>query len=236
MYAMINREAMTFAHKHKNYQVLCNLAWIECASAHIFPLDDATKFKEFTDMELSLLYENTVQKKPSSLSRQQLQQVLFDLITSMDPSDVNAVEVESQADKVNDNLSGRMLYVKGSSVPVKQKKDELFQMQTEANAESESSARAGRLPALVRKVQPVQPRPVVATVAPERAAAAPRGTNKPLIWKTADRIWEEHGMPTDLKVVLQLRKLMMDDLEANGVKRASASSELGNWMKTKPVK
>lgn len=238
MYAMINREKMQFAHKHPSYQVLCNLAWIECASAHIFPLDDAAKFREFTDMELSLLYEHTTNKKPTALSRQQLQQVLFDLIDGMPASDVSPVEVEVQADKVQDALSGKMRYVRGSSVPVKQD-DGLFPMQCDSNPDSEASARAGKLPALHSRrtlaASPITARPTVATVSAP-SDAAPRGTNKPLIWKTADRIWQEAGMPTDTKTVLLLRKQMMDELEKEGVKRASASSELGNWMKTKPVK
>lgn len=236
MYAMINRDKMVFASKHPSYQALCNLAWIQCASAHIFPLEDAHKLREFTDMELGMLYSNTVGKSHENLSRPQLQQVLFDLILCIPDTVLNTLEVEAQADKVQEAMSGKMRYVQGSYTPAKQEQDSVFKLSGAHDEESETKARAGHLPALARLSKPI----VVHVTEqddqrPSRPAGAARGTNKPIIWKIADRVWEEAGAPTDVKTVLELRKAIMNELEKEGVKRASASSELGNWMKTKPV-
>jgi hypothetical protein len=47
-------------------------------------------------------------------------------------------------------------------------------------------------------------------------------------------MWEEDGKPTDKNQVLELRKRIMDKLELDEqIKRASSSSELGQWHKAR---
>lgn len=53
------------------------------------------------------------------------------------------------------------------------------------------------------------------------------------IWKRAEELWSAAGKPTDKKIVLKLRIEWMKILEKEGVKRNTASGELGQWMKTK---
>jgi hypothetical protein len=66
---------------------------------------------------------------------------------------------------------------------------------------------------------------------------APRqaGT-RDLIWQRADELWAAAGSPTDIKVVLKLRKEWMKILEKEGVNRSTCSCELGNWQKMRPIK
>lgn len=63
---------------------------------------------------------------------------------------------------------------------------------------------------------------------------APNGQTSNLIWDVADEIWVNAGRPTELKLVLSLRKKIMQDLETlHGVKRNTASNELGKWQKAR---
>ncbi|QQK88566.1 hypothetical protein, partial [Vibrio phage PH669] len=51
----------------------------------------------------------------------------------------------------------------------------------------------------------------------------------------ADQAWEAAGKPTDVSVVLKLRKQWMNDWEAIGIKKTTASSTLGAWQKSRLV-
>lgn len=67
-------------------------------------------------------------------------------------------------------------------------------------------------------------------------AVRPTGTYRKaglrdLIWKRADELWTAAGKPKDVPTVLKLRKEWMNIMEKEGVKRTTASSELGTWQK-----
>lgn len=70
------------------------------------------------------------------------------------------------------------------------------------------------------------------TVAPAKTPSAPRSGNRITIFEVADRMWNEAGSPKDTSVVLQLRKTIMAELEANhGIKKTTSSTALGEWQK-----
>lgn len=63
---------------------------------------------------------------------------------------------------------------------------------------------------------------------------APKGGTSNLIWDVADEMWINAGKPKDQKEVLALRKKMMQELETlHGVKKNTASNELGKWSKAR---
>jgi hypothetical protein len=64
-------------------------------------------------------------------------------------------------------------------------------------------------------------------------ATTPKGGVRSVIWEHADSVWSNAGKPLDKGVVMQLRKQMMTELEAQGIKKTSSSNELGNWMKAR---
>lgn len=67
---------------------------------------------------------------------------------------------------------------------------------------------------------------------PAGQPSAPRmGNVAQVIYEAADTAWERAGRPLDLKIILKLRKEIMDELEKLGVKRTTASSTLGAWQK-----
>jgi len=244
MYILIDRERMVLLHKHASLYVLADVAWIECHNSAycIFGVDDATGFRDFTDMELRMLYHNiTGLDYGNRFNRTQLLQILYDLTSRISESDINAVEAERQAEHVAEGDERKWIYVRGAKRPAE--KPDLFAPACRRASRSESEeerAKAGELPALKRKVRPRSPstggdRPAPATQQRAPGASGPkRGTAKAIIWATADKLWEEAGKPTDKPTILALRKQIMDTLENDeAIKRASSSSELGVWHKTR---
>lgn len=75
-----------------------------------------------------------------------------------------------------------------------------------------------------------QPEPVVP--AQRKALPTRRTSVKQTIWGTANAMWLSAGKPTDVKVIAKLRIQMMNVLESQGIKRTSASTELGQWQKS----
>jgi hypothetical protein len=243
MYILIDRERMALLHKHSDVDVLANVAWIECHNApySIFPVDDTTGFKDFTDMELKILYRNITGQDDHTFSRPQVLQVIYDLCSRISESDINAFEVDRQAEYIKEGDERRWLYVKGASRPAQQA--DLFEPQCRQalrNEVEEQNAMAGKLPALKRAAPVATPRtgqdrPGVSVQQPVKVRSGPkRGTAKAIIWQTADKMWEDSGKPTDKETVLSLRKDIMVHLETEeGIKRASSSSELGQWHKAR---
>lgn len=61
-----------------------------------------------------------------------------------------------------------------------------------------------------------------------------KGAVRDQVWAVADELWEAAGKPMDQKVVMKLRRVMMQKLESEfDVKLTTSSNELGNWMKAR---
>lgn len=242
MYVLIERDRMVLLHKHNNLFTLADVAWIECQNSaySIFGVDDATGLREFTDMELGLLYKN-ITGVDHSLKRLQLIQVIYDLIQRVPESDIDPIEADYQCGHVTEGDERKWLYVRGARKPAQ--KPDLFEpacKRAGRNEEEEQRAKSGKLPALKRKARPRSSgtgndRPAPATQHRAKPANGPkRGTAKAIIWSVADKMWEDAGKPTAKAEVLTLRKQIMDTLEKEeAIKRASSSSELGVWHKTR---
>lgn len=240
MYILINTDEMTFVEKHESLEVITNLAWLSLRNTayDIFPIDDASGFAWYTDLDLKTLYRNTVNLDWPHEKRNALKQVLFDIAQRLSVSVVNPVEVEAQAERIAENDEQLYTYVRGSRypAPVEVLSGGLF---VKPDQESENAALSGKTPALkpVKKPLPLpteSDRLVSATPTKgEKQNGPKRGTAKAIIWETADRMWEQAGKPTEKSEVLKLRKTIMDELEKEAIKRSSSSSELGVWHKTR---
>lgn len=243
MYILIDRERMVLLHKHSDTEVIANLAWIECHNAPycIFDIDDASGFRDFTDMELKILYRNITGQDDHSFNRSQTLQIIYDLCARISESDVKPFEVDRQAEYIKEGDERKWLYVKGATRPAQ--KPDLFEpacKRAKRSEKEEASAVGGKLPALKRATPAAKPRTgdkragTNAQQSPSQRTGPKRGTAKAIIWATADKMWEEAGKPTDKVEVLKLRKSIMDHLEnEEQIKRASSSSELGQWHKTR---
>jgi hypothetical protein len=236
---------MVLLHKHENANAVADVAWIECYDVpyYILPIEDATCFRQFTDMELKMLYRNVTGQDSHSLSRLPLVQVVYDLCCRIPESVIKPAEAKIQAEYVDalrtQGKGGFWLYCAGSCLPGQ--KADLWKpscKKAEQWRVEERAAKSGKLPALKRATQPHSERtgpdrPVTAVQHSAKPAGTPKmGTAKAIIWAAADKMWAAAGKPLIKSDVLTLRKEIMDHLEKEeGIKRTSCSSELGNWHK-----
>lgn len=241
MYVSIDCDNMKFLRKHPDLPSIANLAWIENqdTSMCISSITDAGIFRDFTLMELQMLYRNTTKLEPhQDVTEEQLSQILYDIAERLPEADIRVFELDIQARFVKEGDLGPYQYCKGATKP--SSKIKLFGPEfITANKDltEELSALAGKTPAVdrakIRKPAGTGSNRKGGSISTmnNNAKAPARGTAKAIIWETADFMWTEDGEPKDKKLVLALRKKIMDSLEGKGVKRASASSELGKWHK-----
>lgn len=239
MNVLVDRERMVFLYAHESRQVLNDIMRIECWAAHTCLFEcEPSAFGHFTDLELKLLYKHTTGTDHSVLSRPQLMQVLADIGLRLTPLACHALELFNAANCIKPGDDESYRYMKGSAKPVPQV--DLFTpaaLRTPRSEQEEQAARTAlRAPGAV--AWPWQgDRAGIGTSTPAKAprapsaVTAPKGGVREIIWGVADRLWQEAGSPTNVQTVLVLRKRMMTELEAMGVKRNSASNELGNWQK-----
>lgn len=73
------------------------------------------------------------------------------------------------------------------------------------------------------------------TSSPAKSRTASTGKRisgqRELIFEHAEKAWEALGKPKDLSVIRKMRIEIMNELEAIGVKRTTASTTLGAWQK-----
>lgn len=239
MRVVIDTEALAFLPiKHRDLYTCANLAWIECYPGQhylITTLDEAF-LTGLTDLEKMILYKHTTGETATNYGKR-LRNVLLEIAARIPEREVNPFELDLQAAQVPELRSERYLYNPGSTKPAIQ--PNLFKLETlkfsKASNENEIAAAAPvvapRAPIRVPATTPA-PSPGAARGA---APSAPRQANVAgVIWAVADQHWEAAGKPTDTKVLLALRRKIMDDLEEkHGTKRVTSSNELGRWMKTK---
>lgn len=242
MYVIIDRDNMRFHDRHEDHVALSYLADIELAFVSVFivPCDEPVDFIQLSDLELRMLYKHTTGADYINAYRPTLLAVCVALAQQLPAREhLNRFHLELQSRAVQGDKVGRYLYVPGASAP--QRKPDLFEPEPLRTQQMWSDERlaefAKRAPGATlvaaatgagTALRSPPARPAVGT------AIAPRGGGKAAIWQHMDQIWEKAGKPIDVKVVLSLRKICMDELEAlNLAKRGSASSELGNWMKAR---
>lgn len=248
MYISVNKDSMCFLHKHNDCRVVRSLAELESPHAHIviFPCNDNDEVTwcRFTDLELLKLYRNTTGSLTLGFYRPGLENLCYKAASALPDSDAVAWEIDIQVRSLSEGDTGRYRYVKGSTIPAPV--DELFNepcFQSKLALTDEAHAATLR-PKAVAYTQPTsapgiaptgRDHPVANSSARGATAAAtiPRGGQRHVIWEVADEHWQTAGKPLEISKVVKLRSLMMDVLETRGIKRTSASSELGNWMKVR---
>lgn len=237
MFVSIDMQNLVFLHKHRDQDTLGALAYLEaCDRSFMVENTDREHFlSKLTGLDLRFLYRNTTGLDITGTDPIVVREMLAEIVESkMAPTICIQSEVEAQVAAVVDDLEKGIpwKYSLGSNRPAKQ--DELFNFHCKPLDTSEAQAAAARAPQRRKAATPAKVRatPTAAPAGP--AVPKQRGFNvRPVIWDLADAMWVEAGSPTDVKVVLELRKKMMSALEEKGVKRTSSSNELGNWMKTR---
>lgn len=254
-YVAIDLKNLRILHRVATMGICSSLVWLECTddeTVMISSMDRGPDWQRFTDAGLVMLYKNTCKEAPVGMTRRQIIQVLIDNLEAMPILDVKVTELDTQCMVAESmEVEGKrppMLYVKGSYRPTLRGDSELPFLANAVSVDIVNSARAGKLPAFnaALPVPCTNVLPAAIThVIPANSAPAkvvkpatnnPAGKVSVLIWDVIDRLWEAAGKPVDPKIVLGLRKQAMDELELLGVKRTTASNELGNWWKARAAR
>lgn len=119
MYVLIDMHKMAVVHKHRSREALNALAWIECTNAgKSFPISSTATIKQFTPLELGLLYSNATGTKINAYMPGSVEAVRK-ILNDMAESDVVLEEVLAQAALVGDGDPAIYSYLKGSKTPMK---------------------------------------------------------------------------------------------------------------------
>jgi hypothetical protein len=249
MHVLIDRTNMAFKARHQDIACLALLADIEtphCATV-LLPDDLPRWFKTFTDLELRLLIKNTTGKDHPNAYRANMLATVAMLAQQLPPrTDLNMFDLGRQCAylealvKDDEEDEGKYKYIEGAAVP--QRQADLFESPTLTHTRQlddtavQALQRVATAAATVATTPARSPSTRPASTVRGTGAALPKGAGRKLIWNTMDRIWEEAGKPTDIKVILTLRKQCMDELAPQGVIRTSCSSDLGGWQKERVPK
>lgn len=232
---------MAFKAKHDSDSPNC-LAWlgdieIPQFSQVIVPGNEPRWYRTFTDLELRLLIRNTTGADHPNAMRDHMLATCAALACAMHArTDLNGFDLERQWLAVQGDSARHYQYVQGASKPAK--KADLWEPSALHHHHKLDPNAVQALQQAARSAAPVAPAgvgspssvPATRTAAPK---GPPRGGLREEVWKAMDEIWSSAGNPVLLSHVLPLRKRCMDELEKQGCKRTSVSSELGNWQKAR---
>lgn len=222
MYITINRETCVFTHVAQDYQTLLNLCHIELShvKAYILPVEDIKIDTHLTDLEMKLLYRNSVGEEYTGKSRSQLNSLVYEYVKTLPYTPWNRMEIELQASKIKEDNQGFYQYVQWLTTPYQVQ--ELFEpvltvIEDFPTVEIAMSA-------------PYVPEPTITQVdKPMRT-----GGSKDTIFSVADTMWEAANKPTEQSAILALRKKIMQVLENDyAIKKTTSSNTLGLWQKAR---
>lgn len=236
MFVSINMDDLQFVHKHKDYEVVSGLAWLEMPNkSHMIENTDREFFLcKMSALDLRMLYRNTTGLDITGTDHIVVREMLATLVEEkLNPVWAHLHEIQAQIELVEDDLHKGIpwRYARNSKRPTQE--GDLFSLHCQPLDTTEATAAAVRAPQR-RKVRPATPRAAPVEQSPTVPHRGQRRASniRPRIWAVADRMWQEAGSPKDKAVVLELRKKMMAVLETeHSIKRTSSSNELGNWMK-----
>lgn len=220
MFVSIDMQNLDILHKHPKTSVLFNLAHIEVPKSFVKITDTVAAVRGLTELEKKMM----VRKYAPDKLHENHEDVLCGYIDAMPVVDVDEEEVKLQASVIRPADNHAYKYVKGAILKRKQ---------AAAPPPLTPQAQNTTTPTLTPTAQP---KPAITQI--EQSEQYRQMTLKTrssgvrdAIWDKADEMWEAAGKPTDLTTILKLRKEIMNVLEDDGIKRNSASNELGKWQK-----
>ena len=119
MWYNIDRESLTFKHKHKELEAVQLLAWLEapnCACV-ITSFGSEGSLHDFTLMELHKLYSNTTGEKWKGFQEQKLRKDIAAVAYALDSTDCDLEELRKQISTIKKGDKQAYRYVRGASKP-----------------------------------------------------------------------------------------------------------------------
>jgi hypothetical protein len=220
MFVSIDMQNLEFLHKHYKTSVLFNLAHVEVPKSFVKILDTVAAVRGLTELEKKMM----VRKYAPDKLHENHEEVLCGYIDAMPVVDVDESELKLQASVIRPTDNHAYKYIKGAITKRKQPTaPPPLTPQAQNTTAPTVTLAMQQTPAITQIEQSEQYRQMTLKTRSSGVRDA--------IWEKADQMWEAAGKPTDLTTVLKLRKEIMNTLEEDGIKRNSASNELGKWQK-----
>lgn len=216
MFVSIDMQNLEFLHKHYKTSVLFNLAHVEVPKSFVKILDTVAAVRGLTELEKKMM----VRKYAPDRLHEDHEEVLCGYIDAMPVVDVDESELKLQASVIRPTDNHAYKYIKGA---ITKRKQPATPPQAQNTTAPTLTPTTQQTPAITQIEQSEQYRQMTLKTRSSGVRDA--------IWEKADEMWEAAGKPTDLTTVLKLRKEIMNALEEDGIKRNSASNELGKWQK-----
>ena len=238
MFVSIDMDTLQFLHKHHDQFTLNGLSFLEAPhhSVRNENVNNPNFLLGMTPLEIRMLYRNTTGEDVTGSDDMVLRQMLAMIVADhMPPTLALHDEVEAQVKAVEDDLYNGIAWKNALGAKKPAQAMELFPLHCKP-LDAVDKHKAATLAPQHRspRTAPKAPTPVAPAPSASAAPKARASSVRPVIWSVADEMWAAAGSPTDVPVVLALRKQMMGILEEkHGVKKTSSSNELGNWMKAR---
>jgi hypothetical protein len=235
MHCSIEMNTLKVLHVSYSAYVTTTLAFLEKLPPPYDILFENTANGSFlhglTTSELQKLYKNLTDKDiDAGAGNRVIRAAIAHVVNNLPVRQAVNSELQSQYEYTVENPGPIYRYVLGSTIPAVPDQG-LWPVKGTHLSLAEFEAAQADAARLTEREAPTTAAP--AKQAPSRPAAAPTGGSRPAIWAHADKVWEAAGKPTDQGVVLKMRKQMMIDLEAEGIKKSTSSTALGDWMKAR---
>lgn len=233
MFVSIDRTNMRFLHKHQTADVVGNLVWIEAPHVASYVCELSAPFlRSFTELEIRMLYRNTVGDDHISQVGDGLRAVLLDLAQRLPESDVVPSEAELQAMRCKEGDATRYQYVKGANVPAKQA--DLFEVPAlqAPRAENEALLAATGWKWVSTDFTVRSEAPVVTSTEGQATStpSEPRSQGRPKSGTTTGQVWEIADQLSALHADDKaLRKAVVEECVAQGINKSTASVQFGHW-------
>jgi hypothetical protein len=250
MYILLNREALTINYKNSLPVSLCNVAWIELQTqAYSIVPCDVSAFRGLTEMELKILYRNTVGKDSALQGLNPHLEVLTNLIINMPESNIDYIESEIQAACIAEGQKGFYKYVWGAKTPALIQN--LFNNGYNAspNFELEDQASKGHWPLVLASYKEKIKTELVATTA-NSAVITPAiktaqvkthqaikepgaGTTSGKVWALADSVRSHFESVNQGADIAGIKRAVVDTLLAQGINKSTITTQLSHWQKNR---
>lgn len=245
MHIAIDVNELCITHVHNDTRILEALVHLECTQRrHVMFVNTAspTFLSLLSTAQLNQLYCNTTGTDfPLSFDDTMRRNLIANVIEEIQVPKINAEELNSQIKIVEDELQEHLntalqfQYVHGEQIPrilTKCLPALSAAPATVAQLKVTQQTTAQRYNAPVVPTKQIEHRSAV-KISKTNEDGSPKGKSAFVIWEHANKVWEEAGRPKDRQTVLALRKVMMNNLEKQGLNRNTVSCTLGDWMKAK---
>lgn len=244
MQILVDLERLCILYKHPNQAALMSLANIEVPESAVVVMSatDPDSYERFTDYELKVMFNNICGMAHDGFHRSDLIQSVRRLVGMLPETQLNPAEVEAQLLTIKEPEQGGYRYVFGSQVPAAQQdlftpaalvtvpghkpKDKKYFVRNPKHEVIKCSEPPKGNPLLPEAHVPT---PRTSSTEPREPSGPPKaGSKTGRVWEICNACYAQHP-----HLDKQLRKLVADACEKEGINSSTMSVQHSKWKLSK---